>query len=299
MPFTGELFALSTALCWAFGSILFGYAGRRVGAFVVNSIRIPIAATILSIIALIAQGAIWPPNATGTQYGWLALSSILGLVIGDLCYFKSLVILGPRIASLLAASTPIFAVVISWIALDQSLKPVHLLGIAITLGGLAWVTLERNSRTFGEQAGGSKSFGYFLAAIGSLCQAVGLVTAKIGMAEIWSPLSAAAVRLLLAAIVTWILAVARGRLRSVAAGIRDRRAMLAMSAAAVIGPVAGIWMSLLSIQHTQIGIASTLMSTTPLWVIPLVMIIHHERPSWRAIVGTVITVAGVALLLAS
>lgn len=299
MPYTGEVFALITALCWAFGSILFGYAGRRVGAFVVNSIRIPIAAIILTLIALAWQGGVWPPAATTGQFGWLAFSSLLGLVIGDLCYFRSLVILGPRIASLLAASTPIFAVIISWFALDQTLLPIHLLGIAVTLGGLTWVTLERNSQTFGEQTGGSKPLGYLLAAIGALCQAVGLVAAKIGMAEAWSPLSAAAVRLIFAAVVTWIIAAAQGRLRSVAKGIVDRRAMIAMSAAAVIGPVAGIWMSLLSIQYTEIGIASTLMSTTPLWVIPLVMVIHHERPSARAIIGTVITVAGVALLFLS
>lgn len=70
-----------------------------------------------------------------------------------------------------------------------------------------------------------------------------------------------------------------------------------MIAAAIVGPTFGVWMSLLSIHYTEVGIAATLMSTTPLWVIPLVMIIHHERPSIRAVFGTVVTVLGVALIL--
>jgi drug/metabolite transporter (DMT)-like permease len=78
--------------------------------------------------------------------------------------------------------------------------------------------------------------------------------------------------------------------------LRDKRSMGAISAAAMIGPTIGVWMSLLSIQYTKIGIAATLMATTPLWVIPLVMAIHGERPSWRAIAGTVMAVAGVGVL---
>lgn len=211
MPLLGELFALLTAICWAFGSILFSYAGRRVGAFAVNSIRIPIAALFLSALCLLLQGYLWPPDTAAVQVIWLTLSAFLGLVIGDSCYFKSLVILGPRIGSLLAASTPIFAVIIAWIALSQRLGVLDLTGIFVTLAGLAWVTLERNKRTFGEQDG-SKLLGYFLAAVGAFGQAAGLVAAKFGMGDNVSSLSAAFIRMMSATVMIWALAVLRGRI---------------------------------------------------------------------------------------
>ena len=296
MAYLGEILALSTALCWAFGSILFGYAGRRVGAFSVNAVRIPIAAVVLCGLAALVQQDFFSPSTSGSQFGWLAFSAFLGLIIGDGCYFRSLVILGPRVASLLAASAPIFATVLSWIFLDQSLGWVQMGGIAVTLAGLAWVTLERNARTFGEERGGSKFWGYLLAGIGALGQASGLIAAKIGMQENLTPLSAAMIRMSSAALMIWIIAIAQGRVKKTLTDLKDRKAGLAMMSAAFIGPVFGIWMSLASIKLTEVGVAATLMSTTPLWIIPLVMIIHGERPGARAIIGTIITVGGVALL---
>ncbi len=295
MPFLGETFALVTAICWAFGSLLFSFAGRRVGAFSVNVIRIPIAATILVVLCLLLQGELIPPSATTDQVLYLVISALLGLVIGDWCYFQSLVILGPRIGSLLAASTPIFAVVISWVWLGESLGWLDLVGIGITLCGLAWVTLERNAQTFGAREG-SKLWGYLLAAIGACGQAAGLVTAKIGLGENISSLSGTMIRMVSAAVMVWLVVIFTGRVHRVRTAIADRKALMAMLAAATVGPVFGVWMSLLSIRYTEIGIAATLMSTTPLWVIPLVMLIHAERPSLRAFLGTIVTVAGVAIL---
>lgn len=297
MIILGETFALATAILWAFGSLLFSYAARRVGAFTVNAVRIPLAGTILILLVLVLQGQLLQADTSSSQYGWLIFSAFLGLVIGDGCHFKAMVILGPRIASLLAASSPIFAVAISWLVLDQELRLQHFAGIIITLAGISWVTLERNTTTFGEQPGGSKRWGYLLAIIGAMGQSFGLVAAKLGMQENLTPLSAAMIRMMSAAIMIWIVAGFAGRATSTVRGLQDKKARLAMLSAAFIGPVFGIWMSLLSIKYTQVGIASTLMSTTPLWIIPLVMIVHHERPSFRAVLGTVVALAGVALLL--
>lgn len=296
MAYLGELLAISTAICWAVGSILFGYAGRRVGAFTINAIRIPIAAVVLVGLTVLVQHELFLPSTSVSQFGWLSFSAFLGLIVGDGCHFRALVILGPRVASLLAASTPIFAVIFSWIILDQDLSWIHLVGVAITLAGLGWVTLERNARTFGEEVGGSKVWGYVLAGIGAMGQATGLIAAKIGMKENLTPLSASMIRMISAAIMIWIIAIGQGKVRQTLTGLSDKKATMAMFAAALIGPVLGIWMSLTSIKLTKVGIAATLMSTTPLWIIPLVMIIHGERPSARAIIGTIITVGGVTLL---
>ncbi len=295
MPLLGETFALITAVFWAFGSLLFSFAGRRVGAFSINVIRIPIAAFILIGLCFVVQGRLITETATTPQVLWLVLSAFFGLVVGDWCYFKSLVILGPRVGSLLAASTPIFAVVISWIWLRETLGWLDLTGILVTLSGLGWVTLERKAKPFGAREG-SKTTGYLLAAIGACGQAAGLVTAKIGLGDNVSSLSGTMVRMVSASIMVWVVVVILGRFDRVRKAVLDRKALLAMIGAAMVGPVFGVWLSLLSIRYTQIGIAATLMSTTPLWVIPLVMIIHSERPSARAMLGTVVAVVGVAIL---
>lgn len=295
MQLFGELAALTTAICWSFGTILFGYSGRRVGSFVINTIRITLAALLLAVGNLLIEGQILPASCDYHQLLILAISGIIGLTIGDGCYFKSLIILGPRISSLMTASAPIFAVIVAWVFLDQELGLLDLLGIALTLIGIAWVILERNRNSFGAQAG-PRALGYLLGICGSLAQAVALTMAKAGMGNNIPPLNASFVRMVSAAVAIWIIVFATGRLSSIRKALGDGKAMAAMSTATIIGPFLGIWLSLLSIQYTKIGIAATLMATTPLFVIPLVMIFHKERPSLRAIIGTVTTVAGVAIL---
>jgi drug/metabolite transporter (DMT)-like permease len=295
VQFFGELAALSTAICWSFGTILFGYAGRRVGSFTINTIRITLAALLLAVGNLLIEGQILPASCNYHQLLILAISGVIGLTIGDGCYFKSLVILGPRVSSLMTASSPIFAVVIAWIFVDQQMSLLDLLGIVLTLVGIGWVILERSNNSFGAQAG-PKALGYLLGICGSLAQAVALTMAKVGMADNIPPLNASFVRMVSATAAIWIIVFATGRLSSIRRALGDGKAMSAIGAAAVIGPFFGIWLSLLSVQYTKIGIASTLMATTPLFIIPLVMIIHKERPSVRAIFGTAAAVSGVAII---
>ena len=64
----------------------------------------------------------------------------------------------------------------------------------------------------------------------------------------------------------------------------------------VLGPFLGIWLSLIALKLTKAGIAATLMSTLPIAILPMVIIFYKERVSWRAWLGTIITVIGVYIL---
>ena len=65
-----------------------------------------------------------------------------------------------------------------------------------------------------------------------------------------------------------------------------------------MGPFLGASLSLVAAQHTEVGVAATLMATTPIIVIPLVMVTERYRPSWRALAGTILAFVGIALLFA-
>ena len=59
----------------------------------------------------------------------------------------------------------------------------------------------------------------------------------------------------------------------------------------------GFWLSLVAIRYADVSIASTLNSTEPLFVLPLAAFFLKERISFRAVLGSVATVAGIALLV--
>jgi len=61
-------------------------------------------------------------------------------------------------------------------------------------------------------------------------------------------------------------------------------------------PYLGITFSLIAIANTYVGIASTLMSTAPIIMLPLVKYYYKEKLSAIAIIGTFIAVAGIAIL---
>ena len=143
MPCIGEAAALGTALLWSFTSIFFSEAGKRIGAFKVNKIRLLIAVLIYGLVLLIKSGSPIPTGIGQVAIWWLCLSSLMGLVIGDSMLFKAFVTLGPRLTTLVFTSSPIMATIIAWVFLDEQLGAWDMLGIAITMAGISWVVAER------------------------------------------------------------------------------------------------------------------------------------------------------------
>jgi drug/metabolite transporter (DMT)-like permease len=295
MDYAGELAALGAASCWATTAFIFGFAGARVGAFVINTVRIPLAAILFFIMVAFTSNRIIPGGTQPQQILWLTGSGIIGLVIGDYAYFRSLLTLGPRLATLLMTTAPIFAVIISWIVLKQEIAVLGLFGVVVTLSGVAWVILERNNglkKKPIERLG----YGVLMGLLGGLGQAVGLVMTKIGMGDNISALHASLIRMVAASVAIWIFASIIGKAMENLRALKDLRAATAMAGATVIGPFLGIWLSLLAIEYTKVGIASTLMSISPILVIPMAILIHSEHPSYRTVIGTVVAIAGVAMI---
>jgi len=293
--FLGEMAAMGTAFCWSGGSLLFSMAGRRIGSYNVNKLRIPIAATFLCTALLLFYGSPLPTGLNQHALLYLGLSGIIGLAIGDTFYFRCLVILGPRQGALLGSLAPVMTAIIAFIILGERLSLMAIAGIFVTLAGVSWVTTDRKAANIDNREG-SKAFGVLMGIGGALGQALGLVLAKEGMGETFNPLSATFVRMVTAAVAIWIVASFRGEIVSTLKALRDRRCLMTLSGAAFLGPTVGVWLSLVSVKHTQAGIAATLMSTYTVVIIPLTMIVHKERPSYRGVLGAILAVIGVAML---
>ena len=80
--------------------------------------------------------------------------------------------------------------------------------------------------------------------------------------------------------------------------MRDRRALGHAALGAALGPFLGVSLAMFALQHTSAGIAASLMSTAPIFIIPLAALMEGERPGLRGGLGAVIAVCGVALLFA-
>ena len=165
------------------------------------------------------------------------------------------------------------------------------------------VPLSMDSRLFARGVG--------LALIGAACQAGGLLLSKQGIGHGWlakeefvAPQTATLIRMVFAGIgmIPFMILYAFRERRRRAAGLAPKRAGAARAGyafaliGAVTGPFLGVWMSLVAADRVPLGVAQTLCSTVPVFMIPAVVVIHRERVSLRAVLGAVMAVAGSALL---
>ena len=84
MNYIGEIAGLGAALFWSGTAMFFTAAGRRIGSFTVNVIRLTMALPMLGLILLITQGCDVSAMYSGGNIWYLILSGLIGLAIGDL-----------------------------------------------------------------------------------------------------------------------------------------------------------------------------------------------------------------------
>jgi drug/metabolite transporter (DMT)-like permease len=297
--FTGELAALGTSLCFAFGSTLFTFAGREFGAQWVNRVRLLMAALLIGVLHVLILGRLVPTGLTLDSLSWLSLSGIVGLVLGDICLMTAFVMIGPRLSMLMMALAPIFSTILAWLLLGETLDNQTLLGIVLALVGVVAVVVERqNGRPSGNlSTGRAYRIGLLFALGGSLGQAGGTVLSRLGLADGLEPLSASLIRMTAAVIVLWGLALLRGQVAGTIGTLRAKpRAALWLLGGTVTGPVIGVWLSLIAVQRTSVGIASTLTSLTPIFLIPISFVVFKERVTLQGIIGTIVAFVGTVLL---
>jgi len=171
--------------------------------------------------------------------------------------------------------------------------------MAVTLGGIAWVVMERQPGEAGagpaEATRPPTTAGVGLAVLGAVGQAVGLVLSKLGMKG-YDPFASTQIRILAGLAGFAALYTAIGFWPRFRAACRDRVALRQAAFGAVLGPFLGVSMSLIAVQRTHAGVAASIMATTPLLVIPLAAWIDREKIRWPDLAGAVLAIAGVALL---
>lgn len=294
--YLGEIIALTTAVCWAAGSLCFTVAGKQVGSQLVNRVRLPLAAFFLAITHLLWQGEVLPIHAEPSRWGWLGLSAISGLVLGDAMLFQAFVLIGARLSMLLMTLVPVISTLLAWAFLGETLSLLEIGAVIVTVGSIAWVVSERGNSNPGEGNPKNHAIGVLCGIGGASGQALGLILSKRGMAGDFPALSASLIRLLMASAVIWLWALIQGQLRPTIEGLRIRRARWAIVGGTVVGPFIGMTLSLAAVQLAHVGIASTLMSLSPVILLPLAHWIFKERITQRAIVGTVVALVGVAMI---
>jgi drug/metabolite transporter (DMT)-like permease len=303
---SGELIALITTLCWSLGIFPFTEAAKRIGSAPLNQYRLLLAWIIISIILFFWNDLNFVELFSEPQpyhFIFLGLSGIIGFSIGDYCSFNSFKLLGPKLASLYTTFAPGAALLIGYIALNESVNLIGIFGILITVSGVIWLTLSKKDSNAATQVGYTRDKrGIIYGIIGALCQGTGLVLSKYGMDYYEVKLQtmhAVWIRLLFAFSAAFIVSLLAGKLKANSKPIftNEKNNLPFLFFGTILGPVMGVTLSLFAIQKLEVAVAQTIFALLPLFVLPISLIIYKERITSQSVFACLLALVGVLLLI--
>ena len=293
----GQLAALATALLWTLSAVAWTLAGKHVGAVAVSFIRLVIACVLMMLYGYVVRGLWLPADASPRTWLWLGASGFFGFFLCDICLFKSMFMIGPRLAILIQSLVPPMTAVISWLCIDDLLTLRHWVAMGVTLAGVAWVILEQPAADGQPRAPGHRQRGVLLALLATGGQAIGLVLSKKGMGAYDDAVAATLIRALVALPAYALLITLWRRWPAMLTATCHLRIVSILTFGAVVGPFAGVALNMFALQRAPAGVVATIISTMPVLILPLSIFVFHEKVSLRAVGGAILAVAGVALLM--
>jgi len=291
--YTGEISAVCVAICWTLSALFFEKAGSRIGSLSVNVIRLMTAILLLGLIAWITRGYFLPTDATAYQWFWLSLSGFIGFFLGDLFLFHSYSIIGSRMAQLVMTLAPPITAMTGFLLLKEHLTLKQFLGISVTVCGI-FIAM------FGKGRGEKFNFnvplkGFLFALGGAAGQAIGLVLSKKGLSG-YDVISATQIRAITGGVSFMLLVTFLKRWSSIRKAFSNKSGLKFVLSGSVFGPVIGVSLSLFAVQHTEAGVAATLMALVPIIIILPSALMFKEKITFYQVLGAFVSVAGCVLL---
>lgn len=303
----GEIISLVVAVSWTATALFAEIATKRVGQLTMNVARMIASLILLGATLWIFTGSPLPLYADQTTWMWLSLSGFVGYVLGDYCLFNSYIVIGSRFGQLFMTLASPFAALAAWILLGETLSWTALLGMFVCMSGIGMSVLSR---------GDEKRVHFKLPLRGILLgigagagQGVGLVLSKVGMAHYSElvpatdqvattliPFASTMMRAVMG-LIAFSLAMAYTRqFHKLPQIVHDRKAFLAGMGAVILGPFIGVSLSLMAVQMAPAGVAQTLMSLTPIFILLPSKMLYKTRITTLEVIGAIIAVAGASLL---
>lgn len=295
----GQLLALLTAFCWTQNSIIYRHLGSKIGSDTVAHIRMWIALPMILLMTYFTEGIWFPTPLSPRTYLLTMASGALGYFITDLMLFKAYVLIGNREAMVIMTLSPVATAIFGFGIFGEYLNVIQVLGIAVTLGGVA-IAVLMGRQSSNEEGKDKKAQGYVLAILASVMQAVSYVFVKFTLEET-GPVSTNLLRNLggLACFFLHNGLVKRNVRQQVAAVCADRKFVILLFCAAFAGPVLGMSCQMTAFTLAPSGIVTTITQATPIILIPYDYFVLKKKLGASSLLGTVVSIVGVALLFLS
>ncbi len=290
------ILAISAAAIWSAVALSATRIVRYFGSYNYNLLRL------LGIIILLFPYVYINWNSiyfNQSIFSAIVLSSIIGIVIGDTFLFVCLKRLGPRRQALLFSMQIPFTIILAEVFLQTLPTLIELIGCALIFAGIL-IAIQFN-RTIPdddlENIQGNKYTGLF-AGIGlALCQSIGIILMKPAL-ESTDPIIVSYLRVIVAAVIMFgsLFFVKNNQLWE---KMKDIRKTIFSIFLGFMGMGVGMTMLIIALKNGNPGVISTLSSTMPIMIIPILWIVTKNYAGHLAVVGATLTCIGAGIIFLS
>jgi DME family drug/metabolite transporter len=289
----GEVYAIACAFCWAASSALIKSQVAKIPVVVLNALQaVPAALIFWGLLFFTGQSAQFFELSL---HAWvfLAGSTLMSLVIGDMLYYKSMKLIGLSRAMPLSATYPFFTMLLAWLFLNERLDWTVAGGAVLIAGGAYSLAFPQGATqpNPGQLTKKNNLIGVALAILAAVFWSASTVLLRIGLEGV-NVIIANVVRLSVLVIILAPMAFAQVKVAQVKA--YGQRTLGIIFLSSFVGTTLGTLAFLSAIQRAGAARTSILAATTPLFGVCFSVILK-EKLSVRTLVGTALTVLGIWL----
>lgn len=289
--------AFASAFSWACTTIMLRGLATRMDSFLANGLRAAVGLLFIIPLALLTEGLDEFAALTPGLIALLGGSVILGGVLGDSLYIGALQRISVSRAFPVANTYPLFTFLFSALLLDMPSTWETLAGMILVMGGVYFVARpKRHISPYLETAPDRRLLlqGLAMASGAAILWGLNTVILSIGLREVPSAV-ANSVRVPVVALGSLLLATMRGKLPSIRR--IDRKSLILLIATGLWGAGLGSTLYVAGVEAVGPTRMATIGAASPLFAVPLTALFLHEHPTRYTLLGTILTIAGVLLVL--
>ena len=291
----GQVLALVTALCWALNSATYSVLGKSVKSSSLAHARSLFAVPFVFILMVCTEGFSFI-SISGRSLTALMASGVTGYYITDVLMFYSYVTLGPREALVIMTFSPVVSALLSGLCFGEVLSAGQWISIILILAGITLMVLDEIISAKQQRSRDKVVKGMIAAFLGAFFQALSYILARYALDDV-GPVSTNFLRNLAGLLCFIIISFfPKSTFRKDALFLKDGKMRNQLLFACITGPVLGMSFQMMALKLAPVGIVSALSQISPLFMLPIDILVLKKRVHALSFAGTLISIAGAVLL---
>ncbi len=289
----GEIFALASAINWAFAVILFKRSGETMSPTALNLFKNLLTLVIMTLTVCAVYGLDWPMLETGDL--WLVmLSGALGIAIADNLYFHALNTIGAGRTGIISSIYSPSVITLSILFLGERLTSSQVIGFILVMTGIALISMDRQIRESLPRPVLVR--GMLIGTLSVFLMAVGVLIIK-SILEREAFLVVVEFRFISGVLTLMLMVLLTGRTRALLHEYRQPHHWWSILLSSFIGTYLGVMFWLAGYKYTLASIAAVLNETASIFILLLARWFLKEKLTRQKIIAIVLTFLGVLVML--